>query len=294
MPQIAKTLIIGANGFLGKHFYTFYRQYFPDLIGTHHKPTTLYKQLDLSHPHIPFSIEGYSSALIAGGLVSPSKCESNPFASMRINVDGVFNLCSLLIKKGIKPIFISSGYVFDGVQGNYSETDPTNPLNTYGLHKRLIEEKLLNTFPNDCLIIRTAKVYGLTPGDNTLIDEMASLLSQGKNIFAASDQILSPISISDLIKAVTLLQMRQENGIFHIGGSSINRYQIAIHVAQALEVDPTLIREISLDSLPNNFKRAKKTNLNSTKLLNTITIQFTPLNEDIALFANYYSSLARK
>lgn len=68
-----------------------------------------------------------------------------------INVYGAKKICSTLIPV----LFISTEYVFDGVDGNYNETDLCNPINHYGATKVLGE---LIVLKNNGKIIRSGRI----------------------------------------------------------------------------------------------------------------------------------------
>ena len=54
-----------------------------------------------------------------------------------MNVIGTANVVKIAIEFGLKLIYISTDYVFDGEKsgGMYLEREPTRPLNNYGLSK---------------------------------------------------------------------------------------------------------------------------------------------------------------
>ena len=72
-----------------------------------------------------------------------------------INSEAILELGKFSMANKIPIIHISTDYVFDGTQGDYSEKDQTNPINKYGLAKLNGEKNLLET-SYACLIIRTA------------------------------------------------------------------------------------------------------------------------------------------
>lgn len=290
--HLEKTLVVGAKGFLGSHFFHFYQRYFPEIIGTHYISSPEFTRLNLAFPgkdYQTLSLRGYKYALIAGGICNPRKCEENPYESYQINVEGVLALSELLLKTAITPILISSGYVFNGEKGDYVEEDPYSPMNAYGAQKVELEKKAFERFGEKCLIVRVAKVFGLARGDTTLIDEMAALLYGGHEILAARDQILSPISMKDVIQGITALQNNQCRGLYHLGGlEKISRYQLALKVADELQVNKKLVREISLDELAAPFKRPKRSDLLSHKLLMDTDIKIASLERDVKFIVSQY------
>jgi len=61
--------------------------------------------------------------------------EKNISKSIDINIIGTANVVKQCKKNNIKLIYFSTGYVYEGTKGNYSEKDPVKPFNNYGLSK---------------------------------------------------------------------------------------------------------------------------------------------------------------
>ena len=59
----------------------------------------------------------------------------NNVKSISINIIGTSNLVIECSKLNIKLVHFSTQYVYPGLKGNYSETDPVKPFNNYGLSK---------------------------------------------------------------------------------------------------------------------------------------------------------------
>jgi dTDP-4-dehydrorhamnose reductase len=252
-----KTLVIGAKGFLGRHFHTFY----PECLGTHHVLAPGFETLDLFHPHLDWLKEHYPFAIIAGGIVNPKKCNEESYLC---NVEGPLLLGKLLVERGTLPIFFSSDYVFDGTQPFYTSASLHSPLNLYGKQKAELEVRLLQELQGNCLIIRLSKVYGTTKGDGTLFDEMTATLVQKKPLFAAHDQIFAPMSVEEVVQGVAELQKKRARGLFQFAGPlSASRYEMASYLAQDLGREE-LVKRISLDDLNDGIVRPKCTYLHST------------------------------
>ncbi len=74
--------------------------------------------------------------LHCAGLSRPMKThEKNISKSIDLNIIGTANVTKVCEKNNIKLIYFSTGYVYEGTKGNYSETDPVKPFNNYGLSK---------------------------------------------------------------------------------------------------------------------------------------------------------------
>jgi dTDP-4-dehydrorhamnose reductase len=70
------------------------------------------------------------------GLSRPMKIhEKNISKSIDLNIIGTANIVKICKKFNIKLIYFSTGYVYEGTKGNYSEKDSVKPFNNYGLSK---------------------------------------------------------------------------------------------------------------------------------------------------------------
>lgn len=70
------------------------------------------------------------------GLSRPMKIhEKNISKSIDLNIIGTANITKVCKNHNIKLIYFSTGYVYEGTKGNYSENDPVKPFNNYGLSK---------------------------------------------------------------------------------------------------------------------------------------------------------------
>ena len=61
--------------------------------------------------------------------------DENISKSIDLNIIGTANVVKVCSKYNIKLIYFSTGYVYEGEKGNYSEKDPVKPFNNYGLSK---------------------------------------------------------------------------------------------------------------------------------------------------------------
>jgi len=70
------------------------------------------------------------------GLSRPMNIHNkNISRSIDLNIIGTANITKMCKKHNIKLIYFSTGYVYEGTKGNYSENDPVKPFNNYGLSK---------------------------------------------------------------------------------------------------------------------------------------------------------------
>ena len=70
------------------------------------------------------------------GLSRPMNIhDTNISKSIDLNIIGTANITKVCEKNNIKLVYFSTGYVYEGKKGNYSEKDPVKPFNNYGLSK---------------------------------------------------------------------------------------------------------------------------------------------------------------
>lgn len=280
--MLPKTVIIGATGFIGKFFLAEHRKVHPDCIGTSGeagRDDVLF--LDLSSPRVAslkLAGSGYRDALILAGIAKVAECEREKQRTRKVNVDGILSLVGQLVAAGIKPIFFSSDAVFDGAMGSYGEEDLPNPVNEYGRQKAEVEAgmKAICTDGN-YLIIRISKIFSLGKGDGSLFDEMAATLRDERIVRAAYDQVFSPFFVLDLVRIVTILQVKGVTSVININPPEAwSRYDLALALAKRMGVSSGQVEKISLADLHEDFKRPRNTTMKTEKMLRETGYRFGP------------------
>ena len=139
-------LILGATGLIGNHLYNFLKKTGKKVIGTYNKD----KQESLFYFDITKSsldelpLSNISYAVICSAITKLDDCRDNPEYSHKVNVESTEKLIIELSRRGIVPVFLSSGAVFDGALGGYKEDSPRNPLSIYGEQKLEVEDYTIN------------------------------------------------------------------------------------------------------------------------------------------------------
>ena len=153
-------------------------------------------------------------------------CNSHPFQSSSINLQGTMNVLDAL--RGLdsvkKVFFASTAAVYADTATAVSEMSPTVPLDIYGLTK-LVGERLLNEFHCatgvPCIIGRLFNAYGPRETNAHLVPEILRQVLEGSrsielgNVTTRRDYIHT----SDMVRAITKLMLMQSKGIdtFNIG-----------------------------------------------------------------------------
>ena len=111
-----------------------------------------------------------SMIMHCAGLSRPMNIhEKNIKKSIDLNIIGTSNVVKICNKYNLKIIYFSTGYVYQGIKGNYSETDPVKPFNNYGLSK-LAGECAVSMYKNSLIlrITMTEKPFPYKKGFSNL------------------------------------------------------------------------------------------------------------------------------
>ena len=148
-----------------------------------------------------------SIVLHTAALSRPMNIHENKInKSIDLNIIGTANLVKICEKFNIKIIYFSTGYVYEGIIGNYKEKDPVKPFNNYGLSK-LGGECAVSMFKNS-LILR------ITMTEKPFIHKKAY-----------SNLITNYMYHEDLVKI--LPKIIHAKGILNIGGRPQSVYEFA-------------------------------------------------------------------
>jgi dTDP-4-dehydrorhamnose reductase len=164
-------------------------------------------------------------AVIHCAALSRTKdCEHNPQVAHRTNVDATGHLARL--SADIPFIFVSSGEVFDGEAGWYSEAVEPNPINVYGKTKVEAEQRVLQN-PRHT-VVRIVLTAGTSQhGDRSFVEDMCRTAQAGKHVTLYADEFRCPLPAGVIARAVWELAQRDCPGLYHLGGSErLSRWEI--------------------------------------------------------------------
>lgn len=127
----------------------------------------------------------------------PDVVQRDPAQARKLNVDAAGVLALACEQAGAWMIFLSTDYVFDGSMPPYDVDAPTNPLNSYGLHK-VEAERLVLRVPTHS-VLRVPLLYGPVEflAESSVMDLYAGLL-EGRLTKADHRQKRYPTSACDV------------------------------------------------------------------------------------------------
>lgn len=148
-------------------------------------------------------------------------------------------------------IHVSTGYVFDGKAGPYSEDDPPTPINFYGWSKLGGEAALAIRGPN--LIVRTLDLYG--PNTSTdFVRQIRDVLELGQPYELPTNLYGSPTYIPHLAEGMLSAAESGISGIVNIAGDEVlSRFSWGRKIADFFGFDPDLI--IGTDEIKGSAPR---------------------------------------
>jgi len=141
------------------------------------------------------------------GLSRPMQIHNeNIVKSINLNILGTANVTKCCYEQNIKLIYFSTNYVYPGIKGNYSESDPLLPVNNYAWSK-LGGEASAQLYKNS-LILRICMT------EKPFVHKKA--FANVKNSFLYHDDV-----------AKILFKLLNKKGIINIGGKTKYIYDFA-------------------------------------------------------------------
>lgn len=183
-------------------------------------PRTLDRALDEARPDVVINAIGLGTATDAE-LVA---------------VNGEFprRLAASAAARRARVVHISTDGVFSGARGGYRETDAPDPGDAYG------RSKLTGELGAPHLTIRTS-FFGRNPRGRGVIEWLAA--HRGPQVEGLSDYRFTGVSaalLSDLI-ADALAGGRWLEGLYHVGGDALSKYDLLTAAARQLHLDVTVV-----------------------------------------------------
>ena len=197
------------------------------------------------------------------------RCEEDPARAFAVNAVGALNLARASARLGVRNVYFSTDYVFDGEKGEpYVETDAAAPLNVYGASK-LAGERLTEVYAPGSLVLRVSGLYGRVPcrdkGEN-FITKMIALAEKLPEVRVVTDEILTPTPTRAIAEKTVELLGTDARGLMHLtceGSCSWNEF--ARQIWDTLEI-ATPLGEATVADFPVPFRRPTYSVLANSRL----------------------------
>ncbi|WP_298733762.1 SDR family oxidoreductase [uncultured Chitinophaga sp.] len=293
-----KVLITGSNGLLGQHLIPLFiadERY--EVIaagrGVNRLPSRqgyTYESVNLRNTvSVQQLVEKHRPDIIihAAAMTQVDECERNKDACWDTNVAATRYLIQAAEKYNAFFLFLSTDFIFDGLEGPYREDDAPNPLSYYGASK-VAAERMIRNSKLPWAIVRTVLVYGtaIDMQRSNIITWVKNNLQQGKKIKVVDDQWRTPTLVQDLAEGCKLVADKQATGIFHISGNEmLSPYEMAVQTAQFFKLDLRLIEKVNAKSFVQPAKRPAKTGFVIDKAVQELGYQPRSFAEGLEIVA---------
>lgn len=293
-----KVLITGSNGLLGQHLIPLFvadERY--EVIAAGRGGNRLPSQQGYTYESVNLRntvsvqqlLEKHHPDIIihAAAMTQVDECERNKDACWDTNVAATRYLIQAAEKYNAFFLFLSTDFIFDGLEGPYREDDAPNPLSYYGASK-VAAERMIKNSKLPWAIVRTVLVYGtaIDMQRSNIITWVKGNLQQGKKIKVVDDQWRTPTLVQDLAEGCKLVADKKATGVFHISGSEmLSPYEMAVQTAQFFKLDPRLIEKVNAKSFVQPAKRPAKTGFVIDKAVQELGYQPRSFAEGLEIIA---------
>lgn len=188
------------------------------------------------------------------GFLQVDEAELSPLSCYRENTLFPRLLARLSLLHNVQMLTFSTDQVFNGKKKEpYYEFDETDPLNVFGMSKRLAEESIMLLNP-EVLIVRSSLL--MNPFNKSdFLYEILFNTDRKKENFVFSDIVISPSYLPDIINTSLDLLFDKEKGIWHLSGpDAISYYDFAKMAVDISGLDKK-IRSIPSIRLINHARR---------------------------------------
>jgi dTDP-4-dehydrorhamnose reductase len=124
----------------------------------------------------------------------------------------------------------------------------------------------------------------------TFLHWVKSNLEQGKQIKVVGDQLRTPTYVTDICVGLLNIISLKAKGGFHLAGKDIlSPYQMAITTAKLLQLDVSLIEQVTAETFAEPVARAKRSGLFITKAQNELGYNPVSFEDGVRLTFPGYS-----
>jgi len=287
---MGRSIVIGGSGLLGRYLVSDLRLQGQDVLWTFNSnekesgPGGV--KLDIrDQDAVSELLSSFSPdhVYLSAAVTNVDLCERSPSLAWEVNAEGTMAVATACRSVNAKLLYVSTDYVFNGMKGSkYLEFDEPDPLSIYGQTKLEGERLTLEASKNN-LVCRVAVLYGLNNGGKTnFVTWMMDELKKGNKIKVFNDQFTSPTYAPHCAGVLIKLMTSGAKGTFHTSGPDcLSRYDMALTVAETMELDTSLIDSVAMDSSALLARRPKASCLSVEKAEVEIDAPMLPFKEGI-------------
>lgn len=283
-----KYFITGGSGLLGERLATVAKDNDELTLVHNSNPTDNSIKCDITNEkEVKESIEKENPDVIihCAAMTNVDLCEDETELAYKVNGDGTGYLAKAANDIDAKIIYVSTDFVFDGQRGYYKEDEKVNPLGIYAKSK-YDGEVQLEKYSDNWAIARVSVLYGWHSRLNftTWVIEQ---LRQKNEINIVTDQINSPTLADNAAEAIFKIAEKDKNGIFHTAGNdAINRFDFTKKIADAFDLDDSLINPTTSTQFVQKAPRPRDSSLNVNKVEKELDMKMETCSESLKRMAD--------
>jgi len=285
-------IFIGASGFVGRHALRLAREAGHDAVGTQsapRRPGLMKFNLLEDRAEAVFApfLRGHRDptwGVICASVRQIDQCFREREMTRQVNVVKTLELIEDFLRLGIRPVFLSTSYVFDGAKSCYTENDAHQPCCEYGRQKAEVEAHLARHHP-EVLVLRLDKIVGDDPAEEHLFSEWLTWARQGQPITCITGQLMSPTLAQDIGRALLAGCERGLTGLYNTANTEqFSREELAAGFLAATGLKAEIASKPQ-SAFRFDDPRPTRTCLDSSKFIRATGLQFTPMRQVLATFA---------
>ena len=239
-----KVLITGASGLLGRELMRRFRREGWECKGlAYSRVRGSLVRVDLcEREEVEGVVEDFKPHIVVHSAAErrPDVVSKKEEQAKALNVGATEILTQICQQRSIFLLYISTDYVFDGLQPPYSPQAPTNPLNAYGVSKRDGELAVQNY--QRSAVLRVPVLYGAveTLAESAVTTLLSSVLDSSKEARMSHYEQRYPTHIQDVAQVCEGICSRQAAGVWHCsGGERLTKYSMACIMAEVFGLPST-------------------------------------------------------
>lgn len=288
-----KIVVIGKEGKLGSKLISY-------LSITHEVYGLNKSELDLVEiDKLEEKLNIYSPEIIinAAAYTDVDNAEHNRQYVLKVNSNSLKFISKVAKGLGTLLIHFSTDYVFDGTKKEpYIESDQVNPINFYGLSKKISEDMIIKS---GCkyLIFRISTLLG--GYEENIVYKILDKSCSGKSIEMVEDQLFTPSTTDFIVKHIDILLSDEFNrkfsfdSIYHLTPKGkISPYDLTKKIFKLFNsilnksyLNTSIITPVSMVDYKTKAKRPKNCLLDSSKFFNEINLEYPSWESQFEDFA---------
>lgn len=294
-----RILITGSNGLLGQKIVKILSKRGTQFLATSNGknrnqdcPEDKYLEMDITNQvqiNAVFSEYKPTHVIHTAALTNVDYCELNPVECQEVNVNATKKLWEEAQKINAHLQLLSTDFIFDGLKGNYKETDEPSAVSIYGQSKVDAEKILINSNNTNWSIARTIIVYGTANNlsRTNIVLWSIDALTKGDPMKIIDDQFRMPTWADDLAWGCIEICNRNKTGIFHLCGPELMAVnEIVFRIAKHLGKSTDNVEIISSSTLNQPAKRPPRTGFDLSKSKTELGYNPKTIEETITILTN--------